>query len=454
MVPLVSAGAVLSELRKRRLRDPVSLMSELEEFRSDTWDAWREVMSRVTRIVRELYVIAGRGSGKSRTIAVLACVFAMRHYRRAAGERIYVGIFGPDRKQARITFRYVVGLLHSLPDMEGMIQNEQKESIDLTNGVTIEVLTAGKAARSRSYALVVIEEAAFLPKEDSANPDVELVRALRPALARVHGSLLAVVSSPYAQRGVLWKAFKRYGSGGEAYGDPTVVLVHEPTEKLNPSFDREEIRKAYEDDPVAAATEYGAAFRQDVESYVTLEAVEACVARGRHSLPRQVGLEYRAFVDPSGGRDDSMTLAIGHVVGDKIVLDYAIEREAPFSPEAVVRDLATTLIGYGVTTVHGDRYAGEWPREMFTKHGVEYEPASKAKSDLYRDALPLLNSGRVELLDLARLKTQIVGLERRTARGGRDIIDHMPGAHDDVANAVLGLVAEMALVGGEESPVW
>jgi hypothetical protein len=35
----------------------------------------------------------------------------------------------------------------------------------------------------------------------------------------------------------------------------------------------------------------------------------------------------------------------------------------------------------------------------------------------------------------ARLVAQIVGLERRTARGGRDSIDHAPGAHDDVANA-------------------
>ena len=34
--------------------------------------------------------------------------------------------------------------------------------------------------------------------------------------------------------------------------------------------------------------------------------------------------------------------------------------------------------------------------------------------------------------------TQLTSLERRTARGGRDSIDHAPGAHDDVANAVAG----------------
>jgi hypothetical protein len=42
------------------------------------------------------------------------------------------------------------------------------------------------------------------------------------------------------------------------------------------------------------------------------------------------------------------------------------------------------------------------------------------------------------LLDHPRLATQLVGLERRTARGGRDSIDHAPGAHDDIANAAAG----------------
>jgi len=50
----------------------------------------------------------------------------------------------------------------------------------------------------------------------------------------------------------------------------------------------------------------------------------------------------------------------------------------------------------------------------------------------------------VDLLDDARLFAQIVGLERRTARGGKDSIDHAPGAHDDLANSVAGVVAALA----------
>jgi hypothetical protein len=60
---------------------------------------------------------------------------------------------------------------------------------------------------------------------------------------------------------------------------------------------------------------------------------------------------------------------------------------------------------------------------------------------LYRDLLPRLNSGEVELLDHPRLVHQLVNLERRTARGGRDSIDHPVHAHDDCANAVAGAIA-------------
>jgi hypothetical protein len=106
------------------------------------------------------------------------------------------------------------------------------------------------------------------------------------------------------------------------------------------------------------------------------------------------------------------------------------------------------LKDYRVTSIIGDRYAGEWPREQFGKFGITYEPSAAPKSDLYRDLLALLNSARIDLLDQPRLISQLVGLERRVARGGRDTIDHAPGAHDDCANAVAGLAAIVGKHGG------
>src|SRR5262249_52006094 len=81
-----------------------------------------------------------------------------------------------------------------------------------------------------------------------------------------------------------------------------------------------------------------------------------------------------------------------------------------------------------------------WHHHARPRHGSapHPEPAELAKSDIYRELLPALNRGRVELLDVPRLVSQLVGLERRTSRGGRDSIDHAPGGHDDPCKPAAG----------------
>jgi len=147
---------------------------------------------------------------------------------------------------------------------------------------------------------------------------------------------------------------------------------------------------------------------------------------------------YGAFVDPSGGAHDSFTLGIGHKEGQTSVLDVIREVRPPFAPEAVVEQFCQVLRQYKICGIRGDKYAGECPVEQFRKRGVTYEPSEHSKSELYRDALPLINSRTAALLDDSTLRRQLVALERKTTRGGKDSIDHSPGARDDVANAAAG----------------
>ncbi|HUU25506.1 MAG TPA: hypothetical protein VMW68_08105 [Methyloceanibacter sp.] len=110
----------------------------------------------------------------------------------------------------------------------------------------------------------------------------------------------------------------------------------------------------------------------------------------------------------------------------------------------MVDEFAEVCRRYRVVRVYGDRYAGEWPREQFAKRSINYIHATSSKSEIYIDALPLINSGAADLLDDEVLISQLASLERRVTRGGRDSIDHPPGGHDDVANAATGaLVAAM-----------
>ena len=197
-------------------------------------------------------------------------------------------------------------------------------------------------------------------------------------------------------------------------------------------------------DPAAASAEYGAMFRLDLEAFLSLDAVRACVEAGVFERPPAPRVSFVGFVDPSGGSSDSYTGAIAHREGDRFVLDAVREIRPPFSPEDATRELASFFRSYRVSTIRGDRYAGEWPREAFRKQGVTYETADRDRSGLYLELLPLINSRRVSLLDNPRLVSQLTSLERRVSRGGRDSIDHAPGSHDDVSNAVAGVLATLS----------
>lgn len=81
------------------------------------------------------------------------------------------------------------------------------------------------------------------------------------------------------------------------------------------------------------------------------------------------------------------------------------------------------------------------PERFRLQGGVVYTPADKTSSQLFLEALPLINAGSVGLLDHRRLLDQLIGLERRTSFGtGRDTVGHPPGAHDDVAVAACGSI--------------
>jgi hypothetical protein len=321
-----------------------------------------------------------------------------------------------------------------------LIRNKTADTLHLTNGISVEVRASDhRRLRGPSFCLVVLDEAAFLMSdESSANPDYEIVTAIRPALATTNGQLF-MISSPYGKKGVLWDTWrKNFG----ADGDPAILVAQGTSKVFNSTLRQSFIDRQYERDPVAAAAEFGAQFRTDIQSFVSAEVVAACVERGVFErAPVRRGIQYVGFADPSGGSQDSFALAIGHYdhTRQSVVLDCLREITAPFSPESAVETLCATLREYNIRTIQGDRYAGEWPREAFIRFNVAYEPFAQPKSDLYRDCLPLLNSQRVVLLDHPKLVNQLTSLERRTARGGKDSIDHPPSGRDDVANSFAGL---------------
>lgn len=394
--------------------------------------------------VSELEVIAGRRGGKTRAMATLATYIAGLCDHRDVlipGETGVMLCLAQDQRIAKKILDFCQEDFERSPILKQIVVGRTQDALELKNNIRIEVRPASfRKLRGPTYIACICDGLAFWYVEESyANPDVEVIAAVTPGLLTTHGPLI-FASSPYAKRGVLWDIYrKHYGANGA----PLIMVAKGTTRDFNPTVPQAEIDRLLEKDRARNTAEYLAEFRSDLQAFVAVEVVEACVSVGVRKRPPIRGTQYFGFCDPSGGSVDSMTLAIGHMEygREAVTVDALRESRPPFSPEAVVKEFAELFKSYGISTIIGDRYAGEWPREQFGKFGVRYEPSAKPKSELYVDLLPLINSCRVELLDDPRLIAQLCSLERRTARGGRDSIDHPPNSHDDVANAVAGLAS-------------
>ena len=413
---------------------PIEDEAELKIFRESTG-----LDAPPSKRPREAYVIAGRRAGKSSVAAAiavyLACFFDGK---LKPGEYGYIFIVSVDKIQARIIRDYIVGILRSNKILSNLVEKEMTEEIRLKNRIIIMIKTASyRSIRGFTLLAVILDELAFFRSEEFANPDKEIIAAVRPGLATLPNSLLLGISTPYARSGHLYEVYQRY------YGKPGPILIWRATTRtMNPLISEETINEALAEAPQAARAEWLAEFREDIESFVSREAVEACVIPRRFEIAPIADINYFGFIDPAGGGGrDSFTLAIGHKDNSgKIIIDCIRERQPPFSPEAVVAEFTEILKAYRIFKVESDRYAGEWPRERFKSQGIRVEICDKTASELYKEILPVLMSGQVELLDNKKLINQLCSLERRTRSGGRDLITHGPGAHDDLANACAGVI--------------
>jgi hypothetical protein len=268
-------------------------------FASSSWDSWRAFLAALFALpmtpaqlalfqkhtgrttpprepYRECWTCTGRRAGKS-LIAALISVYlsAFKDYSRYLGPGEYLTgmVVSPDRKQSRVIRRFQGGFIGAIPSLASLLVNETKESLQLSSQCVLETQTASSATlRGYTSHVIVNDEIAFLPTESSTNPDEEILIAERPCLASIPGSLLLSISSPYARRGELYRAFENH------YGkDASDVLFWKASSlEMNPSLDPRVIAEAYEWDPAIAAAEWGGDFRSDCERLFTLEALDAC----------------------------------------------------------------------------------------------------------------------------------------------------------------------------------
>jgi hypothetical protein len=398
--------------------------------------------TRQPEAIKELYCAVGRRGGKSLFTAGCAIhASALTDYSAvlAPGQRPVVAVVASTADQARVLLGYIAGLCHASEAIEAEIVRETASSVEFANGNTCEVHVGNfRTIRGRTFALVLLDELAFLRSDESALPDVELRRAALPGL--LPGGRIIGISSPWARRGLLYQMHARH------YGQDAsnILVLRANTLTMNPLFDAQVIADAEAEDIILARTEYGGQFREDLQQFLDDATIDRSICAGVSEraplshLPNGTAIRRAAFADLSGGRHDWAAMSIAHPDGDRAVQDAVRMVPSPHSPQVAIEQFAAVLKQYKLTTVTADGYAGNFATDEFAKHGINCVRSELDRSGIYLAMLPMFAAGRVDLLDHPRLIHELRSLERLVRAGGRERVDHPPSGHDDVVNASLG----------------
>jgi len=452
---------------REALSDPKLLGDALP---GDSWAAWRTILiaamgeeltseeravfAKLTggrdhepgEMVEMLLVVAGRRSGKSRALSVLATYLACLC---DWSEHLFIGEVGtalyqaPTQRQAASAFKYATDLIDHVELLGKTVEGRTSDCLSLRRSIELTAQAANwRYSRGTTCICVCLDETAFFHNaEDSANSDEELLTALMPSLSTTGGPML-IASSPNTMEGIVFKLHARHFG---AAGDPKILVVQADSRALNPSLRQSVVDRAYQTDPEKAEAEYGGQFREPLAGYLTRELIERCVEPGISERAMLPGVQYVAFVDcASGTGTDSFACCIGHEARDSdrdvCVIDLLIAQKPPFDPYVCTAALAEHLKRWGISTVMGDNWAGGFPVSAFAKNGITYQACPLSASELYLHSLPAWTSGTVAMLDNPRAIDELTSLRRKVGQGGKEHVIHMRGHHDDLANTIAGVI--------------
>lgn len=174
-------------------------------------------------------------------------------------------------------------------------------------------------------------------------------------------------------------------------------------------------------------------------SYASRGVIGRCVVEGRLELPPSNNIVYSAFFAVPGSTSERPAFAIAHMAEDNVaMLDFVKDYSIQESLEKTIADICSIMRSYGIAKIEGDHFGGNWPKEYFSVHGIIYSPTSLTLPEIYRDFMPILAAGEVELLENAKMLNQMGDLERSITKAGRDSV--FSSGSDYLARCVAGLI--------------
>lgn len=196
----------------------------------------------------------------------------------------------------------------------------------------------GKSSAKDIYDAVTPSAAAFSPKNPNNSEE-----PIGPVESRI-----ICISSPLNKAGKFYELYDFAMSKSE--GSENMIAIQAPTWEVNPTIEPQFYRERYHEDANVFMTEYGAEFSDRVRGWIDREAdLIECIDPTR--VPKNFGpprYPHQMGVDV-GLIGDGTCIAITHVEGDKIVLDYHESWYAGKSWRELNPHLSTPITDYART---------------------------------------------------------------------------------------------------------
>lgn len=384
-------------------------------------------------------LLAGRRGGKSLLSDVIACYESIvpdfGDILRP-GEQRFVIITSTRLDNASL---HITNIRHLLRHkFKKMIVSESKDRLELSNGVVILSLPASaRSGRGYTASCVIFDELAhFIDSQGNQSAD-SVFDAFSPVVA-TFGDLgrLVITTTPMARIGIVYDLYDRVN---KAELDDWFI-THKTSQELNPKVSDRAVKRAYNRDPLSAATEYGAEFADPIAAYLDGEAINNAIDRHRKpAIKGDPAQTYAMAIDPAT-QSDRYAFLVAHKDGLRVIVDYAHIMRPPVDPVAAEDLLKDLVRRFKPVNIRCDT-ASTVERLKRDIYQLEYCPFTRPKKlQWYGSLKEALNLGNLSLLDHDDLLDELRNLQ---ISNGVDI--HAPKAgrvtHDDLADC-LALVCD------------
>ncbi len=405
---------------------------------------------------REGWIISGRRSGKTSSLAAVAVAYEAalgghEAYIRA-GQTALCFLIAQDMRMARNSLGFIRAVLDSSPVMKKLMKGPgTADRIDLKNGITIAVVPPTmKSVRGYACPTAIMDEVGVWYQDaESANPDYEVWRSLKPGQLQFPDALLLGASSPWSKQGLLYSYFEAGTDGCRAHLNEKArfancLVWHGTTAGMgNPAVRDEWLRVERDRDPQAFERECLAVFQDSVSGFLSTSLLRTAVDVGVTERAPEPRFFYQAAVDPAFRRD-AFAFAITHVDDHGRLIVDVIRRwlgnlDHPLNPRAVFSELVPLLRAYHIQSVFTDQYHFESLHQIALDFNFGLEEVTftgQSKAAIYGDLQMLVNQQRIRLLDEPESLRELRSLERVLTGGGVVQISSPTGQHDDLATVI------------------